>query len=822
MLANRKLLGQSSSGRISILSAHGMTTIESKTFGSARSVFERNNSRDKPPPSPKALRSSAPPFSSSSSPSVGKLSLRRESLQTQLKPPQNAVKRLYPSLSSPRTQQLAVEVPVTETATNTTETHFHGFQDLPSSLSPNRNNNAQKKRYPEWKPRKLQVHHAYHPSYERAENAGLPPERDALGPEIGQSTNKQGESVDSRNKHHHSFPSIGKKAPIELRSPNLLSEEKSRRKLPQIANPDFDKAIVDNSFTRRDECGKEKSKNDQSSETKLKTVDSTRKAVVKVQALARGYRQRTTFASLVERNRMETELQQRIVDIREGVNKELLKIMESVENYKEELRSKLNQRREKHQDKVESYERNKLEVEHLKKDNAKFRSRNEVLMENCRKLRLKNLRLEKSSSSHNEQMAQIQSHYKQCKEDSERLLEVQASYQKNVDQLQSSLETRTAYAVFENKLKQRFRKAIEDYMKMVERSRDHNNEELISTLCRMRDEGKKHDKTSNDPCPYEDVLRDGGDPDREDSCSSLLHSPPRIGYRSPVPSNCSTSQIAPLPIVSCSSDDDSYVFEDKSTHSRCKKSQPVAHKKVHSATGDRDRSTTSTYTVSAHSQDRDKSLWSPPSKTRKAGPSTTRSPVKGEDAGNSFGSNKSNRDPGADLRNGTHLYKSRMSSNVMPNGKSTENQSVRRKPTKFPQLRPTAKQSSIREREASMTSPTKDSVTRVGTASVERGHNEQSENAYSNRRSRRGRRIEGDGSDSVESDDSDESNNTTKSDDSSREIDRSYTTSIAKAASILGGSTTPMPQISKSTSQTEPNDDSAGWSTGDSNSDSED
>ncbi|KAL7572688.1 hypothetical protein ACA910_008963 [Epithemia clementina (nom. ined.)] len=578
---------------------------------------------------------------------------------------------------------------------------------------------------------------------------------------------------------------------------------------------------------------------------KNKVVDKASKAAIKLQAVFRGIRQRIIYAWMLEHKHKENALRQRLEEIKAETERELQSLRDGVESYKEELRSKLDQRRAKHKDKVEFIERNQQEVERLKQDNAQFRTRNENLRENCRKLRLKNLRLEKSNTSQEEYMDQIQGHHDRCKEDNERLLEVQASYRKKLDQLQTSLDTRTAYAVSENRIKRRFRNAVEEYVRMVEGSKDSKNIELLSNLFKMTNQAKKFDKTPDEPCPYEEPMGAGGDLDFEDSCSSWLHAPPRIGGGSNrlesvnnndkpeqiTKSSSILSDLASLPLPSGSSDDDSYVFEDSSIKSGSAKRPPVAHKKGQGSTSNSSNNHSSTNQSGTDRESGKQGRPQPPPLTsRKVAPPKARARNKGNDDGSSSESSESSDDEG-NTQNGTtttrrkpkvshqqetqqqHMQES--TSKVVAKGQNNINNKNnkshgRLKPTKLPQLRPTAKKP-LPSGEAD-TGGTPSSAKRE-TAESDDDHSEHSHSSASSSRSE----DSSTGSDGSSSEDS-------SSDDSQKAFDRNYQASIAKAASKLGGGVRAQtPASNPPTAQSaDADDESPGWSSGDSDSDSGD
>ena len=548
---------------------------------------------------------------------------------------------------------------------------------------------------------------------------------------------------------------------------------------PALQKPTVEKTFLEKTFLEK---------------TAGKNMEKVVKGIIRMQALFRGLRQRSLFALLLQHNRKEKELLRRLEEIKMETKDELGRLEESVETYKSKLRTKLEQRRAKHQDKVEFYERNKHEMEQLRKENAQFRSRNDVLKENCRKLQLKNLRLEKSMANQEEYTTQIKNHHDHCKEDNERLLEVQASYRKKLDQLQQSLDTRTAYAVSENRIKISFRKAIADYVKMVESCRHSNNINLLESLHHMVQQVKSRDKTPNKPCPYEEPVGAGGQLDADDSTSSWLHSPPRLSRPKQDTEKAASAltDVAALP-VSGSSDDESYVFDDSSAKSGSTNT-PVALKRAITSTSAANGNKTSSNNVQRRtSTESAKRQSSPSPKSRRRASSRTRSQAKdgGVSDDNPSTTDEENESRIIGNRRRTKVAQSPVSSKgVMSKvGKQeTTNPQGRRKP-KLPQLRPTARKPSptYKPRE--------------------------------NRRSSSKKTTDGMGDDgSTDSSRSTSSSDEEESDDSQREFDRSYQASIARAATKLGGG---RPAPNPPPKEADPDEDSPGWSSGDSDTDSE-
>lgn len=204
------------------------------------------------------------------------------------------------------------------------------------------------------------------------------------------------------------------------------------------------------------------------------TVQEKRKnaLVTPIQAVVRGFLQRKKFVFILEHARKEKELLQRLAEIQNQTQRDLRALEEKVVNYKNEISARAKAKKEKYKDRYDAIQRQREDMDKIKKENAHFRERNEILKKNCRNLRINNLRLEKSIASQEEYAANLKEHHNRCVKDNQRLIDVEKGYRKKVLELRASLQTRTAYAVTEFRTKNRYRETVRKFFKMVEKCQD--------------------------------------------------------------------------------------------------------------------------------------------------------------------------------------------------------------------------------------------------------------------------------------------------------------------------------------------------------------
>jgi hypothetical protein len=187
-------------------------------------------------------------------------------------------------------------------------------------------------------------------------------------------------------------------------------------------------------------------------------------AAIQIQRIARGGWQRLMFRIVVLQHKLDTKDQ--------ITNMQLQQIKERTQQRKETFRRKL-ELKSKSEDKKVSQESSLVKeskdvIAYLRKENQKFRQKNEKLYKNIKALNRESERLENANKLTDEHFASLNDHAKEIEETNAKLTTIVPMYEASVTRTREAVETRQQFGESEHTIRLAYVKTMATVMTMVE------------------------------------------------------------------------------------------------------------------------------------------------------------------------------------------------------------------------------------------------------------------------------------------------------------------------------------------------------------------
>jgi hypothetical protein len=219
------------------------------------------------------------------------------------------------------------------------------------------------------------------------------------------------------------------------------------------------------------------------------------------------------------RRRLIPRLEARLWEVNMRRERELLEIQEEMEARKVRLQERAEERIRNRRVKESTVDIQSQQIDTLRKENAKIRANNQQLHANCANLRTNNNRLEETIQSGEEYFKQLEIHHSRCLTDNQKLTKFDDLYRKKLEEMEETVESRTAWAQYEHKIKRAYARALWCAVEMV---RDTNDESLLSTVQELTTMLEGHTQSWVN-CPFDDYR-----PRRNKKKAEKLPPPPEM------------------------------------------------------------------------------------------------------------------------------------------------------------------------------------------------------------------------------------------------------------------------------------------------------